>query len=332
MTQNRRIELLAQLGEYMLSTDPAWLAAKEQAGRQNSWFIPAFIETATHHIGSHFLQAATIEKWTAGYAIPGIQPNPKKIGIVMAGNLPLVGFHDWLCVFLSGHTAIIKPSSKDDVLIRHLLEKLASWDAAAGSYFSFAPLLKDCDAYIATGSNNTAGYFNYYFGKYPHIIRKNRTSVAVLSGEETPEALELLADDVHLYFGLGCRNVTKLYVPNGYDFVPLLTAFRKYNYLADHHKYKNNYDYNLAIHILNKQYYMTNEAILLVEDEALFSPVSQLNYSFYHPKEELITSLGKRDDIQCIVGNGQVPFGQSQFPAVNTYADSVDTLLFLSSL
>ncbi len=332
MNKNRRIELLTQLGQYMLSKDPEWLAAKEQAERQNSWFIPEFIETATHHIGRHFLEASTIEAWTANYAIPDIQATPQKIGIVMAGNLPLVGFHDWLCIFLSGHYATIKPSSKDDVLIRHLLQKLASWDAATHPYFSFEPMLKNCDAYIATGSNNTAGYFNYYFGKYPHIIRKNRTSVAILSGTETEEELASLADDVHLYFGLGCRNVTKIYVPQEYNFVPLLTAFRKYSHLADHHKYKNNYDYNLAIHILNKQYYMTNESILLIEEDALFSPVSQLNYSFYRNEDELTATLLKSNDIQCIVSRKHIPFGQSQFPAVSTYADGIDTLLFLSNL
>ena len=152
---------------------------------------------------------------------------------------------------------------------------------------SFAEMLKGCDAYIATGSNNSAGYFEYYFGKYPHIIRRNRTSVAILTGKETKEELEKLADDVYLYFGLGCRNVTKIYVPEGYDFIPLLTAFQKYNYLADHHKYKNNYDYNLAIHYLNKKFYMSNESFCWWKTLLVFSPISQLNYEFYTDRDNL---------------------------------------------
>lgn len=151
-------------------------------------------------------------------------------------------------------------------------------------------MLKGCDAYIATGSNNSSRYFEYYFNKYPHIIRKNRTSVAILTGTESADELEGLADDVYLYFGLGCRNITKIYVPEGYDFVPLLDSFRKYNFLAEHHKYKNNFDYNLALHLLNKKYYMSNGSLLLVEEPSLFSPISQLNYEFYSDADNLSES------------------------------------------
>src|SRR5688500_7924937 len=168
---------------------------------------------------------------------------------------------------------MIKASSKDDVLIKHLVKKLSEWNKHVESLISFTPMLKGSDAYIATGSNNSGRYFDYYFKKYPHIIRRNRTSVAVLTGQETADELKSLADDVHLYFGLGCRNVTKLYVPVAYDFVPLLDAFRKYGYFIDHHKYKNNFDYYLAISLLNNQYYMTNGSVLLVENKAFFSPI-----------------------------------------------------------
>src|SRR5258705_11293668 len=192
----------------------------------------------------------------------------------MAGNIPLVGFHDLLCVFISGHKAMIKLSSKDKLLIKHLTEKLGEWDAEINDLIQFSEMLKGCDAYIATGSNNSSRYFDYYFGKYPHIIRRNRTSMAVLDGEETNEELEKLADDVYLYFGLGCRNVTKIYVPKEYDFIPLLRAFDKYNYLAENHKYRNNYDYSLAIHLLNKKMYMSNPSIMLIEEMAPFSPIS----------------------------------------------------------
>jgi Acyl-CoA reductase (LuxC) len=327
-----RIELLVRLGEYILSNDTQWQEAKEKASRENGWFIPEFIESASKNIALSFLQKDLLEKWTSEYQLPLMNTNPRSVGIVMAGNIPLVGFHDLLCVFITGHKAIIKPSSKDDTLIRHLVTKLTEWSDEVNESVSFAEMLKNCDAYIATGSNNSAGYFEYYFKKYPHIIRRNRTSVAVLSGKESKEELVKSADDVYLYFGLGCRNVTKIYVPRDYDFIPLLRAFDKYNYLAENHKYRNNYDYNLAINLLNKKMYMSNPSILLVEEAAAFSPISQLNYEFYDDREILIKALKENKDIQCIAGNGFVPFGETQHPALGDYADGIDTLQFLLNL
>ena len=337
MNLQHRIDLLIRLGQYILSDDEQWQQAKEKASRENGWFIPEFIEKATQNIASFFLQREILEQWAANYKL---QSTPsansefklKSVGIVMAGNIPLVGFHDFLCVFISGHKAIIKPSSKDQVLIKHLIEKLVEWDDEVKRLAKFSEMLKGCDAYIATGSNNSSRYFDYYFGKYPNIIRRNKTSVAVLTGDETKEQLEKLADDVYLYFGLGCRNVTKIFIPNDYDFVPLLEAFRKYNFLADHHKYKNNYDYNLALHLLNKKYYMTNDSILLIEDPAIFSPISQLNYEFYSNNADLTAKLPPVQELQAIVGKNFVPFGQSQSPAIGDYADGEDTLLFLTGL
>jgi len=192
-------------------------------------------------------------------------------------------------------------------------------------------MLKGCDAYIATGSNNSARYFEYYFSKYPGIIRKNRTSVAVLTGGEKGDELEKLSDDVHAYFGLGCRNVTKVYVPRGYDFVPLLESFHRYKYFADHNKYKNNYDYYLSIQIMNNRFYMTNGSTLLIEDESIFSPISQLNYGFYENREGLIETLKFNQEIQCIAGL-DIPFGEAQRPALMDYADGVDTMQFLLTL
>ena len=333
MNLQYRIDLLVQLGKYMLSGEEEWIAAKERAGYENGWFIPEFAENATHNI-AQLLNENALQEWTAAYAIPSETANPKTVGIVMAGNIPLVGFHDLLCVFIAGHKAMVKASSKDNVLIRHLVQKLAGWNEEVNQLISFSELLKNCDAYIATGSNNTAGYFDYYFGKFPHIIRRNKTSVAVLSGEETTEELSALADDVFLYFGLGCRNVTKIYVPAGYDFVPLIQAFAKYDHLADHHKHKNNYDYNLALHILNKKFYMSTPALLLVEEEAVFSPISQLNYSFYESAPGLIKGLKERNDLQCIVGAEEtlIPFGKSQSPGLSDYADGIDTIAFVSRL
>ena len=332
MNLPQRIDLLVRLGQYIRSTEESWLEAKEKAGHENGWFIPEFIDKAINSIVSSFLQKEILEKWTKNYKIPVSNPEPKTVGIVMAGNIPLVGFHDLLCVFISGHKAMVKTSSKDQVLVKHLIEIMSAWDKEVENLVQFSEMLKGCDAYIATGSNNSARYFDQYFGKFHHIIRRNRTSVAILSGNETKEELEKLSDDVFLYFGLGCRNVTKLYVPDAYDFIPLLEAFRKYSYLADHHKYKNNYDYNLAIQLLNKKYYMTNGCILLIEDPSLFSPISQLNYEYYADKISVEQALEKENDIQCIVAPNHLPFGQSQKPSIDDYADGVDTMKFLGGL
>lgn len=344
MNLQYRIDLISRLGEYILSNDTDWSEAKEKAGYENGWFIPEFVDLATKNIGHLFLQREKLQSWTdfyqlqtshsttAGAGLASSRLKPQVVGIVMAGNIPLIGFHDFLSVFVSGHKAYIKPSSKDQVLIKHLVEKLTAWDAEVKSFVEFSEMLKGCDAYIATGSNNSSRYFDYYFGKYPNIIRRNRTSVAIITGEETTEDLEKLADDVYLYFGLGCRNVTKMYVPKDYDFVPLIGAFRKYNYLSDHHKYKNNYDYNLALSLLNKKYYMTNGSILLIEDPAIFSPISQLNYEFYNDNDDLTAKLPVAQDLQCVVGKSFIPFGQSQSPSIGDYADGVDTLKFLLEL
>jgi hypothetical protein len=332
MNLQQRIGLLVKLGNHMLSNDPGWQQAKEKASRENGWFIPEFIEIAVTTIAENFLQKDILEKWVAGYNIPEKNNQPKTAGIVMAGNIPLVGFHDLLCVFITGHKALIKPSSKDETLIKHLAERMTEWDEEVNDLIQFADRLKNCDGYIATGSNNSAGYFEYYFKKYPHIIRRNRTSVAVLTGEETKEDLEKLADDVYLYFGLGCRNVTKVLVPENYDFIPMLTAFKKYDFLSDHHKYKNNYDYNLAIHLLNKKYYMSTVSILLIEEPSPFSPISQLNYEFYNNPEKLVELLKKDPAIQCISGKNFIPFGKAQCPSIGDYADRVDTCQFLVTL
>ena len=329
MNLQQRIELLGRLENYMRSDEKEWILAKEKAVIHNRWFLPEFVEIAIHNIAQSFLQKEILEKWMKNYNLPLKYDAPKIVGIVMAGNIPLVGFHDFLCVFLSGHKAYIKLSSKDDVLLKHLAEKIVEWYPPLSEYIKIADRINNCDAYIATGSTNSSRYFEYYFGKYPHIIRKNKTSVAILSGTESTHELEKLADDVFLYFGLGCRNVTKIYVPKGYDFVLLLTVFKKYHYLADHNKYKNNYDYNLAIHILNNRYYMTNDSVILVEEVSLFSPVSQLNFEYYTDKEKVQLSLNGHPDVQSIIGGAGIPFGNAQYPSVSDYADGVDTMNFL---
>ncbi len=342
MNLQQRIDLLKRLGEYILSADNQWAAAREKAFHENGWFTPAFIELSANSIAHAYLNPAALSAWASQYGIPAENAHPKNVGIVMAGNIPLVGFHDFLSVFLSGHRQTIKASSKDEVLIRHLVEQLHAWEPATQALIGLQPMLKGCDAYIATGSNNSARYFDYYFARFPHLIRRNRTSVAILDGNETVEELALLADDVYQYFGLGCRNVTQLYVPAEYDFVPLLETFRKYTDLADHHKYKNNYDYQLAILILNKQYYMTNGSIILHENGSPFSPISQLHYTFYkldsdsqttaEAAQAVAASLLENADIQCVVGKKWLPFGHAQQPGLTDYADGVDTMQFLMSL
>jgi hypothetical protein len=332
MILQERIALMGRLGQYMLGENEDWQAVKERAYRENPWFIPEFIERAVQCICLNFLNTSFLQEWAKNYAVPASQSSSKTVGIVMAGNIPLVGFHDFLCVFISGHSAVIKTSSKDEILIRHLVKKLYEWEITIQNTVSFAERLNNCDAYIATGSNNSGRYFDYYFGKYPHIIRRNRTSAAVLDGSETKEELDALADDIQLYFGLGCRNITQLFVPRDYDFVPLLHALRKYGHLLDFHKYKHNYDYHLALLIMGNKYYMNNDSMILTENISPFSPVSQVHYMFYEDTQQVSDRLQNNTDIQCVVGHGYVSFGMSQSPSLNDYADGVDTMAFLTKL
>jgi len=332
MILTQRIDHLVRLGEYIQSNDIGWQMAKEKACQENGWFIPEFVNLAAQNIARNYLERAALERWVQQYDIAPAMNRARTVGIVMAGNIPMVGFHDFISVFVAGHRALIKPSARDEALIKHMVGLLSAWDSRIPELMAFSDVLKKCDAYIATGSNNTSRYFEYYFGRYRHIIRRNKTSVAILMGTETEKDLGKLADDVYQFFGLGCRNVTKLYVPRDYNFQPLLQAFEKYNYLVDHHKYKNNYDYNLALNILNNRFYMTNGSLLVVEDRAVFSPISQLNFEYYTDRSLLISSLEGNEDIQCIVGLDKLPFGKAQSPGLFDYADKVDTMLFLRTL
>ncbi len=331
MNLQHRIELLQDLRIFLQTNDPEWQEIKEQAFQKNPWFTASFTDTAVKNIVDNFLKKDLLEKWVNHYHLDD-NISAKNIGIVMAGNIPLVGFHDFLCVFISGHRQTIKMSSKDDVLLKFMVNKLSAIDTEFKQLVSFAELLKGCDAYIATGSNNTARYFDQYFAKYPSIIRRNKTSVAVLKGNETEEELNGLSDDIHLFFGLGCRNVTKLFVPENYEFILLLKSFDRYKYFRDHHKYTNNYDYQLSIMLLNKVYYMTNGSTLLVENPAPFSAISTVNYQYYKSEQMLNELLLNRDDIQCIAGRDSIAFGKAQSPDLFSYADGVDTMQFLLSL
>lgn len=325
----KRIDVLGKLGQYMLSDDAAWQEAKQRALQANSWFTLGNIELAVRNIAENYLQTDKLQTWIKAY--PTVTAS-KKLGIVMAGNIPLVGFHDFLCGFISGHQLFLKLSSKDDVLIKHLIQQLISYEPTIAELVTIADTLKGCDAYIATGSNNTARYFEQYFGKFPNIIRKNRTSVAILDGTETDEELSLLADDIFSYFGLGCRNVTQVCIPKGYDLSKLLIACDKYSDLVLHHKYKHNFDYYLAIYLLNKVPCLTNDAMILVENEIPFSAVSVLHYRYYDNIDTLKSSLTESNDIQCIVGHDGLPFGSAQHPTLSDYADAADTMQFLTTL
>lgn len=329
MKLQRRKELLIELGTYMQSNNEQWQSTKQKAYFENHWFIPEFIDLAVNNIARNFLQSAELDRLTGTYHLAEEGTRSKKIGIVMPGNIPLAGFYDVACVFLSGHCAVIKPQAKDEVLITHLVNKMIQWGAE--NRIVITPMIPNCDAYVVTESKHASNSFALYFKKYPSLIRKNLTSAAILSGQETNADLEKLADDVYQYFGLSCKNVSKIFVPKDYDFIPLLNAFKKYNHLIDHHKYKNNYDYMLAAHILNNQYYMTNGSMLLVEDHSTFSPISQLHYEYYADENELRKNLTGDKTIQKIVGLKDQPLGSAQLPAPCSTVED-DIIKFLQTL
>lgn len=331
MNLQNRIDSLAILGQELIHAREKWTEAIEQASRENPWFLPIFIHQALDAIAQHYLSASKLQQWTSRYPIQDSMP-PKRIGIIMAGNIPLVGIHDLLCVFLAGHKLYIRLSSKDAVLIRFFVQRLIDKNPAFTPFFTFREQLSDCDAYICTGSAQSAGVFKTYFSKYPNIIRGAKTSVAILTGQETTEELTALADDVFGYFGLGCRNVTKIYIPYDYSFDRLLQAFRKYDFLMEHHRYKNNYDYQLSIALLNNVPVLTNEMVLLIPSSELFSAIGVVHYETYTDKEMLLETLTRSSDIQCIVGEGGLPFGTVQHPQLWDYADGTDTLAFLCRL
>jgi uncharacterized protein Usg len=331
MNLHTRIEILVSLGNYLTQETETYQDTQFRAWAENKWFIPDYIKLSGKTIADKMLQKQTLAEAAIQYQIPDLQSTPKTIGLVMAGNIPYVGLQDLICIFLSGHKVKIKASSKDTVLLKQLLNHLIHQYPELTEWISIQEMLKDCDAYIATGSDNSARYFEYYFSKYPHIIRKNRTSIALLDGTESHEELDQLADDIQLYFGLGCRNVTQIWVPQDYDFVPLLSALKKYDDYKNHDKYKNNFDYQLTIAIMNNRFYMSNDSIVLLENESPFSPISQLHYQHYDQKEKVIQQLD-RNKIQCIVGKEFIPFGKAQSPGLTDFPDGVDTLAFLINL
>lgn len=327
-----RLLVLEELRRFFTSPSPQLKHFIKEAGIKNGWFIEPFVETAIDAIARHYLSEEALQTLVSRYALNERNEVPKTVGIVMAGNIPLVGFHDLLSVFLSGHRALIKLSTKDEVLMKMVLDKMVETDAGVAQWLQLAERLTGADAYIATGSTNSSRYFEYYFGKYPHIIRRGRSSAAVLTGKESEEELLALADDIMMYFGLGCRSITKIFVPREYDFIPLLKALEKYRFVIDNHNYKNNYDYQLALLILNRKFYMTNDVVVLTEHDSLFSPVSVLHYAYYEQADAVVTDLLHNESVQAVCGDGQLPFGKAQQPGICNYADDVDTMQFLAAL
>jgi hypothetical protein len=298
----------------------------------NGWFIKEFVEEALKNIAS-MLEEGSLNDFTKNIPEPKQQ---KTVALIMAGNIPMVGFHDLMCVLLSGHKALLKLSSDDNVLMPFFIKLLEYYEPAISENIKFSEgKLADFDAVIATGSNNTATHFKHYFGKYPNIIRKNRTSVAVITGKETEEDLKNLGRDIFLYFGLGCRNVSKLLVPKGFVFDPVFEAVFDYKFAVDNKKYGNNYDYNRAIYLLNLDKFLDNNFLMIKEDKGLFAPVSVLYYQEFSSEKEVDEYLSdNKENIQCVVGKGagKVPFGYSQQPVITEYADGVNTLDFLVNL
>ena len=333
--KQQNINNLVRLGE-LLSKTEQFNDIFDKAEQQNSWFTRANV-TFAFKSWSEALSENNVQQWLSQYQLPQTT-SPKKILIIMAGNLPLVGFHDLLCVLVAGHKAIVKLSSDDGVLLPYLIKQMKAFAPEWAEAVAFTDdKVTEYDAVIATGSDNTARYFEYYFGKKPHIIRKNRHSVAVLTGEETPEELQDLGKDIFLYYGLGCRSVSKLFVPQGYDFDLLFQAIYPYKDIIEEQKYANNYDYNKAVYLMSLYKLLENGFLLLKEDEHYGSPIATLFYEYYTNKETLKKKLATdREKIQCVVGHnfidGEIPFGQTQTPKLWDYADGVNTLAFLLNL
>lgn len=335
MLLEERIESLSKLGDQLRS----WVGSekfetlKRQAQYKNAWFTPEHIDLAITGV-QKLLNRDSLHKWVSTYQLEEI--SPKQVGIVMAGNIPLVGFHDMLSVLISGHKVAIKMSSQDEILMSAVVQELLAVAPAFDAYIEIKAQLKEIDAVIATGSDNSSRYFEYYFAKMPHVIRKNRTSVAVIEGDETQEDLDLLWQDVYLYFGLGCRNVSKIFIPKNYDLTHILRSWENKGNLTHHHKYFNNYEYNKSIYLINKVPHLDTGYGLWLENEALVSPISVTYYSQYESEQELENWFTENaEKIQCIVSKGKskyLPFGEAQLPEVWDYADGVDTLAFLERL
>ncbi len=296
----------------------------------NGWFVKENVRKSLLALGTQ-LKEEQLREWTSAYPY---QPSDKTVAVIMAGNIPLVGFHDFLCVLISGHRVAAKLSSDDATLLPKLGEALLQFLPGLKDRMTFSKgRIAQMDAVIATGSDNSLKYFEQYFGKYPHIFRKNRTSVAVLTGNETKEELEALGKDIFTYFGLGCRNVSHLMVPNHFDLNRFFEAILPYAEVVNNNKYGNNYDYNKAIFLMNQSELLDNHFVLLRASEDLFSPLAMLHYQRYSNRDQIVDFLAKEHDkIQVVVGHEFLPFGQAQTPTLTDYADGIDVMHWLTTL
>jgi len=332
------ISVFAKLGSLLTEPDEQLQQLILSEQYHNAWFTPLSVERAVKAIGG-MLNERDLTVWLREREAGSTKQEAKKVGLILAGNIPLVGFHDVLCVLVSGNFARIKASSNDARLLKYVLVQLVEIAPEFANQYEFVERLAGFDAVIATGSNNTSRYFDYYFGKVPNIIRKNRNSVALTSGNETQEQLFMLGLDIFDFFGLGCRNVSKLLVPAGYNFTPFFEAIEPHQPIINHHKYNNNYDYNKSIYLVNGDKHLDNGFLLVKEDTRLASPLAVLYFEYYDDLASAESRLSElANDIQCIVttaaiqvANQVVDFGKSQQPALWDYADGVDTMRFLTA-
>jgi hypothetical protein len=336
MNNNTRIQAFVSLGRWMQQELVLNKALLQNAHYHNRFFTVENILLSIQSIAENYLNEKKLLHWLSNYTIKEPQ-HARRIGLVMAGNIPLVGFHDLLCVLISGHKAVIKLSSKDKLLLPEITAQLIKIEPRFDNQIIYADLLKQIDAVIATGGNNTSRYFEYYFGKYPNIIRKNKNSVALLTGNESDDDLKKLGNDVFQYFGLGCRNVSFLLIPEKYDFTRLIDAWQSYACLMEEDIYKNNFDYQYTLSVMNKIPHISAGFVVLRESHVLASPVACLHYKTYkHIQEALDFIVQNQQFIQCVVASGvianSIPFGKSQQPELWDYADGTDTLQFLQRL
>lgn len=336
LNSEKLIIALKKLSDFMIEPSDAFKNLVFSAANSNAWFTAEEVNRALNSLHK-MLNEHDLEIW---FKDINVTETPKKVGLILAGNIPMVGFHDVIAVLATGNIALIKLSSTDDKLVPALLQELVKIEPLLADHIVYVDRLKDFDAVIATGSNNTSRYFDFYFGKGPNIIRKNRNSVAVITGDENTEELGLLGHDIFDYFGLGCRNVSKLYIPEDYDIKNFFEPIEKFNDIINHFKYNNNYDYNKSIYLVNLKHHYDNGFLLLTEGDSLSSPLAVLYYETYTNIEQVEEILkSKADDIQCVVSKTPLKlktpvlvFGQSQSPKLWDYADNVNTIDFLSKL
>ncbi|MFP4555231.1 MAG: acyl-CoA reductase [Bacteroidales bacterium] len=340
-----KISAFNKLGDAILKLSDAnepnkFLETINSAHFQNPWFTPEFCKQSINAITNEWLNTHSLNSWVSSYPKSYFNPTePKQVGVVMAGNVPFVGLHDLLTVVITGHKFYGKVSSKDAGLTQAFVDLLVATEPRFNEAIKITDnKLENFDAIIATGSDNTARYFEYYFGKYPNIIRKNRHSVAILTGKESLDDLKGLASDMLSYFGLGCRSVSKLLVPKNYNFEPLMQAMEPYKHLINHNKYANNHEYHRAIYLINQVEHLDNGFVLIKPDESLGSPVGVIYYQHYKDIDSVMSYINEHENsLQCIVSNepkikSKVSFGETQKPSLNDYADGIDTIKFLANL